>query len=202
MSDQPEHLNEASNPTPKSDPPIKPARKQSVVIYLAILFAAAFLMLLLAYFMQQRNSNAVIGNLQSSISQFQTVDELREENQQLQNQLQALEKKLDALQAENDVLTQQHTDASNRERRAQTESDLRATLYAVEYLCGAGDFQSAAERLLSINDDDLLIISTAPDGGVPSDAQRYEALKANLVTGGYITEDPVSGQLRLTGQES
>lgn len=206
MSDQPKHLKEdseaPSNPSPKSDPPIKPARSQSVVIYLTILFAAAFLMLLLAYFMQQRNSNAVIGNLQNSLTSFQTLDELREENQQLRERLQVLEEERDALQSDNDALTQQYTDASNREKRAQAESDLRGTLYAAEYLYETDHLQAAAERLASITGDDLLIISAASDGTVPSDTQRYETLKAALVAAGYLTEDPGSGQLRLTHPEA
>ena len=84
----------------KSDPPIKPKSSKSVAVYLVILFAAAFVLLLMAYFMQQRSNSQVIGNLQNSVDQFQTVDELREENRQLREQLEeyeALIEELDSL---------------------------------------------------------------------------------------------------------
>lgn len=81
----------------RGDPPIKPKNTKSVAIYLVILFAAAFALLLMAYFMQQRSNNEVIGNLQNSVNQFQTVDELRAENQKLQEQLEEYEALIEEL---------------------------------------------------------------------------------------------------------
>ena len=187
---------EDQKPDSPSDPPLRPQRKQSVAIYLIILFAAAFLLLLMAYFMQQRNSNAIIGNLQDSLTSFQTVDELREENQQLREQLEALEEDISELQEENEALNQQYINASNWANQAQTEAYLRNTLYVAEYLYESGDYQAAAARLAQINGDDLLIISTTSDSGVPSDSQRYETLKNALMEAGYLTENPDNGELR------
>lgn len=193
---------EDQKPDSPSDPPLRPQRKQSVAIYLIILFAAAFLLLLMAYFMQQRNSNAIIGNLQDSLTSFQTVDELREENQQLREQLEALEEDISELQEENEALNQQYINASNWANQAQTEAYLRNTLYVAEYLYESGDYQAAAERLAQISGDDLLIISTTSDSGVPSDSQRYETLKNALIEAGYLTENPDSGELRAVQPES
>ena len=96
MSERPGE--EQHSPVPeKSVPPIKPKNTKSVAIYLVILFAAAFVLLLMAYFMQQRTNNQVIGNLQSSVDRFQTVDELREENQQLREQVEEYEDLLEQL---------------------------------------------------------------------------------------------------------
>lgn len=81
----------------RGDPPIKPKNTKSVAIYLVILFAAAFALLLMAYFMQQRSNNEVIGNLQHSVNQFQTVDELREENRQLREQVEEYEALIEEL---------------------------------------------------------------------------------------------------------
>lgn len=96
MSDLPneEQLNPEKG---NSDPPIKPKNTKSVAIYLVILFAAAFILLLMAYFMQQRTNNQVIGNLQNSVDQFQTVDELREENRQLREQVEEYEALIEEL---------------------------------------------------------------------------------------------------------
>ena len=79
-----------------------PHKKVSVMGYLAILFAAAFLLLLLSYFMQQRANREAVENLtQTSNSAVQSLDNilaerdrlreenntLREENQRLQTEL-------------------------------------------------------------------------------------------------------------------
>jgi len=100
MSDTPkeEELLAKEHPKAKSDPPIKPKSAKSVAVYLVILFAAAFLLLLMAYFMQQRSNNEVIGNLQHSVSQFQTVEELREENQKLREELEQAEHRISQLE--------------------------------------------------------------------------------------------------------
>lgn len=81
----------------KSDPPIHPKSGKSVAIYLAILFIAAFCLLLLAFFQQQRSTDEMIGNLQQSVSQFQTVEELRKENQQLREQVEEYEALIEEL---------------------------------------------------------------------------------------------------------
>ena len=176
----------------RSDPPVKPQRKQSVAIYLIILFAAAFLLLLMAYFMQQRNSNAIIGNLQDSLSSFQTMEELREENAALQQELQGLKEENAALQEENETLGQQYADASQQAGQAQAEADLRNTLYVAEYLYRNRNYQEAAERLVGLSEADLSLLSGESDSGAPSDRDRYETLKANLMDLGYVEEG--SGQ--------
>ena len=51
-----------------NNPEKKPGKNTSVFTYLAILFAAAFLLLLLAYFIQQRNSEVAIDGLKDSLS--------------------------------------------------------------------------------------------------------------------------------------
>lgn len=175
----------------------------SVFSYLTILFAAAFFMLLMAYFMQQRNNEVAMSGLRDSISQFQSLDDLRNENeQQLQERLLALEEENATLQEENEALNQQYVNVSNWYNRAQTESDLRGTLYTAEYLYEAGDYQTAAACLSTVNGDDLLIISTTSSYGVPSDSQRYETLKEALIETGHLTEDPNSGQLQVTAPET
>ena len=176
----------------RSDPPVKPQRKQSVAIYLIILFAAAFLLLLMAYFMQQRNSNAIIGNLQDSLSSFQTMEELREENAALQQELQGLKEENAALQEENETLGQQYADASQQADQARAQADLRSALYVAEYLYRNRNYQEAAERLVGLSEADLSLLSGESDSGAPSDRDRYETLKANLMDLGYVEEG--SGQ--------
>lgn len=90
---------------------VKPGSKRSVLTYMTILFVAAFFMLLLAYFMQQRNAEETIDGLKSSMSAMQNAQEVYEENAKLKSQLndleedlQAAEDRLSALEGENALL--------------------------------------------------------------------------------------------------
>lgn len=195
-TDTPQEQEEAT----RSDPPIRPQRRQSVVIYLIILFAAAFLLLLMAYFMQQRNSDVIIGNLQDSLTSFQAVDELREENQQLQEQLRALEDELADLQQRQEQLEQQYNDAVEAQQQAQGEADLRQALSAAQYHYEEGDYQAAAQTLASLGEEELAALSDQSEDGVPSDAQRYETLRDILLDAGFLTQDE-DGRLQPAGQD-
>ena len=141
MSEQPRE-DQLTPEKRKSDPPIKPKSGKPVAIYLVILFAAAFALLLMAYFMQQRSSNEVIGNLQNSVNQFQTVDELRAETQRLQQEI-------NRLQEENEALADQQKD-----KLAEYEA-LMEELLRLGYLTRNEDGSLSPARELNL--DDLLV---------------------------------------------
>ena len=61
-------------------------RRTSVFLYLAVLFAAAFTMLFMAYLMQQRANDAAIDSLQDSLTSFESIDEMLNENQDLRRE--------------------------------------------------------------------------------------------------------------------
>lgn len=74
-------------------------KRSSFYVYLAVLFGAAFLMLLLAYFVQQRNNQTTISGLQDSwnLSREELVEEiakLKEEKTGLEAQVAQLEGQL------------------------------------------------------------------------------------------------------------
>ena len=91
MSEEKENLQRKADRT-------KPGSKHSVMSYMAILFLAAFILLLLAYFMQHRSSEAAIDGLKDSVSAIQNAQEVYEENADLREQVYALEKQIDALE--------------------------------------------------------------------------------------------------------
>ena len=54
----------------------RPRKPQSVLLYLVILFAAAFLLMALSYFMQRRASDAAIEDLRESVTAMQSVGDI------------------------------------------------------------------------------------------------------------------------------
>ena len=106
MTDKPQHEFGVSRETDTEAPSDvsretgkKPSRKSAVYPYLLVLFGAAFLMLLLAYFIQQRNNAEAIDGLQDSwnLSREELVEEiakLKEEKLGLEGQITELEEQL------------------------------------------------------------------------------------------------------------
>ena len=69
-------------------------RRTPVMGYLVILFAVAFLLLLLAYFQQQRSNTEATDALKQSVSAVQSIQLLMEENESLKSQVEQLEQEL------------------------------------------------------------------------------------------------------------
>lgn len=87
------------NPSPKQ--PAEKKDRPHLLSYLVILFSAAFLLLLLSYFMQQRHSDQqVIDGLQQNMSAMQTTQNVIERNKELMEENQALRE-------ENNLLSEQ-----------------------------------------------------------------------------------------------
>ena len=74
-------------------------KRSSFYVYLAVLFGAAFLMLLLAYFVQRRNNETAQSDLRSSFSAtrqelMEEIEGLEEEKAALEGQITQLEEQL------------------------------------------------------------------------------------------------------------
>ena len=101
----------------------KPNGARSVLVYLVIMFAAALILLLFAYLMQQRTNEQTIDGLKQSISTMQSAQEIYEENAALKEQLEQLNEQAEANQNELDRLRLQaqslQQQAESLERTAQ-----------------------------------------------------------------------------------
>lgn len=123
MTDEPRSRPDATRP---DAPPASNQRQRPALIYLVILFAAAFVLLLFAYLMQQRNSAEILGNLselRSSMGNIQSIDQLVEENRTLREKNQALEDTVASMKETIEDLTGQVTelDAARRTQNLNLE---------------------------------------------------------------------------------
>lgn len=170
-------------------------KRMSVYGYLVILFAAAFLLLLFAYLMQQRNSEEIMGNLnelRESMSSVHSVNELleenrtlREENETLQSQLDELETQLEAAKAEYATL-----EGSYEERTMQVS--VLEILYTAEIKIGEEDYAGAAAALTALNTDSLekeIARYDAQTAQSPFLRERYEAIAGVLIEEGCLLRD-------------
>lgn len=94
---------------------VKPAQKRSVMSYLTILFAVAFLLMLMSYFMQRRNSDMALDQQETlAVTAMKSIEELRDDNEALLKQVDRLQSELET-RADNAMQLQQTAEARQAE---------------------------------------------------------------------------------------
>lgn len=163
-------------------------RRSAVYLYLLILFGAAFLMLLLAYFIQQRSSETAISDLRYSmhLSRKELLDEIGD----LEERNTALSEELERLN--NDLAQGERYKEEAQESINQWSQDYAAVLedlyswgsfWKLEQYYQAEDYENCAALLL-IQRMSQYIYRT------PNAAQdRYAEIVQAVINEGILTED-------------
>lgn len=155
---------EIEAPEEEKSTPTSPLGGRSVFAYLAVLFGAAFLLLLFAYLMQQRDSAEIMGNLsqlRESMGSIHSIDELTEENRALREENERLKKDNETLQASLQSAADDLAEAKKAKERADTEweraydkyagySSILGALYTAEIKLAEKDYEGAADDLTDI----------------------------------------------------
>jgi len=144
--------------------------------YLAILFAAAFLLLLMSYFMQQRVNREAVDNLQqTSNSAAQTLEQILLERDELKEQSTQLEEQVAALQSQAEADQADLSDAKQAIVQAQEETDALNKLNQLRSLYNQGRYQDARE-LLDRNPDMGAILERVNRNQLPGELELYDPL--------------------------
>lgn len=143
MSQEPEIKPTAPETTdkPQTSPADKPGKKP-VVVYIMILFIAAFLLMALSFFMHQRSNSEVLGELQNSVTTMQEVQREQEKIMELQEELASMQEELTALQEEADQ--QQSAAQANQEADAAAMEAL-TSLYRLQQEYSARHYENCQE---------------------------------------------------------
>lgn len=160
-----------------------------VFTYLAIMFAVAFLMLLLAYFIQQRNNEVAMDGLKDSISSFESLDEVLEDNRQLREEIEELEeekaklsKALDELQAERDLWEDRYYDEEFSHKDTFIELCGWEIFWDIEALFQAEEYEECAAMIKTLANSTYYF--------TPDTAQtRANEIWAALEAMGLLTEE-------------
>ena len=170
----------------------RPHKKVSVMGYLTILFAAAFLLLLLSYFMQQRaNEQAISGLEATSSNAFDSINNLIAEKDRLTEQVENLKGQVEDLQEELADTQGQLTGAQSDADTAQTaQADARKALEAMDWFWriqrqfSRGYYTDASNMIEEFEAAGLpqYLPQEALTGreGDPSPAQQYQEIKDAL----------------------
>lgn len=171
MSEENKRPAEETSPEKKKFPPTY--KSTGLGRYLAILFAAAFLMLLLAYFMQLRTSEETLGSLKQSLTSIESLDELVQENQELHDEINQLEDAYETLENGAAELEDQLTALSQEsEARLQVIQSWEA-VYQMDILYRNEDYEACAQQARTILNSNTLRI---PEAARP----RFEEIAQSL----------------------
>ena len=140
-------------PAPQKNP------NASVLRYLIILFAVAFVLIIFSFVMHQRSNAEVMSQLQSQVD---TIERL----QKVESDYDALKEKSDELQASVDTLTGQYASA-DRENTALT------LLWKLERLYDAKLYDECGDVIAALQKDDLYTALPADDEDVDAAAGEH-----------------------------
>ena len=170
--------NQVEKPPAYVPPATREKRQRSVVHYIAILFAAAFLLMLMAYLMDQRQNEVVqdinqsISGLQESLSDQNSLQDIYEDNIALIDQVDQLEEQIDQLTKEKDALTGQLTD----QEKANQAMDW---FWQIDEAYVLGRYSLCRDLIQKIQDAglvDYLPKESITDNGRFSPAGRYQEI--------------------------
>ena len=125
---------------PETGKPLSEKRKSALLRYMAVLFCAAFILVLVSLILQMHSSEAKISELNAaSTSALSNAEALQNENRALQDDKIALEKENEELQAKLDEASQaeETTQAAENEMIKSLRTELDRTKEAYEALLEA-----------------------------------------------------------------
>ena len=151
----------ASSETPETG-------KKPVIIYILILFLAAFLLMFLSMLSHQRSNTEALGQLQNSVSAIQEI--------------QATQKRLDKTETERDEAKEELKVISDSISDLEKTSQALLALYNLQQEYLTGNLDGCLLTLQEISDQHLdeLLPSTNTEGVTPP-AQRYQELKEAIL---------------------
>ena len=168
----------AEKPPAYVPPPTQEKRQRSVVHYIAILFAAAFLLMLMAYLMDQRQNQAMndlnqsLTGLQDSITDQSSLQDIYEDNMQLIQQVGQLEEQVKQLEEDKQSLTSQ---LSDQEKASQAMD----WFWQIDEAYVLGRYSLCRELIQEIQDAglvDYLPKESITDNGRFSPSGRYQEI--------------------------
>lgn len=136
-------------------------KKQPVILYILLLFVAAFLLMALSFFMHQRSNAEALGELKDSMTVLQAVQSTQEEVISLQRELTKANKTIDELE------------------EIQKQKQALQELYILQQQYNAQNYTDCQNTINRMEDAELPeALSSAEREGIPSPASCYQAIKA------------------------
>lgn len=150
----------------------EPTGKKPVVVYIMVLFIAAFLLMAWSFASHQKSNTEALGRLQSSVGTMQEVQELQDQTISLQKELAKAESQLEELK---DETAAQQFAIENLEK----QNEAMQRLYMLQQQYSAGDYEACRQIIAAFEEENYAeALPRLSDGGVTRPEDRYRQLKA------------------------
>ncbi len=149
-----------------------PRGKKPVVVYIMVLFIAAFLLMAWSFASHQRSNTEAIGQLQSSVGAMQEVQELQDQVIALQKELAEVKEAAGAFQDANETARNQ---ASHMEVLLERTQEAMEWFWQLNEAFLSEDFQRCETILAEMEAN---AASPMTDYLTPLAAERYQEIKA------------------------
>ena len=173
MNPEKNNQNVTEEPTPK-----KADKNQPVVVYIMILFIAAFLLMALSSLMHQRSNSEALGQLQSSVSNMQAVQATQDQIIDLQRQLSDAEDVQDELNQQIEDLEEQIAEGEAAAAEQQRHTEAMLGLYSLQQNYLTENYDACMEILQYM--EDMELVELLPDKALDdatAPAARYQQLR-------------------------
>lgn len=180
------NLEERGSAAPEEkDVPRPSGGKKPVIVYIFVLFVVAFLLMIWSLFSHQRSNTEALGQLQSSVSAMQEVQELQEQVIRLQKELADVKEQLEQEQAAAETAAAAARDESGAlltERDSlEGQTAALAALYRLQQHYAARDLEACEAQISELESgallDSLDVLSQEGDWSVTPPSERYLELK-------------------------
>ena len=150
---------------------LPPKKARPVIFYIGLMFAVALFLIILSFFMQQRNHEALMKGLSTSALNVQNIVELEDKKNELEDSLATLQGELDSAKAKEANLQAEINTAKNRLLALEYLSEARA-----DHLSGRNKEAKNDRALLQKDDLYKSLPETSSLEGQSSPRQHYDAL--------------------------
>jgi len=148
-----------------------PKGKKPVVIYIMVLFIAAFLLMAWSFASHQRSNTEALGKLQDSVTAMQEV-------QGLQNQVIALQKELAEAERSAEDLEKAASESQAHTEVLEKQIEGMSELYVLQQKYSARDFEACRQVIERFEAGGYAsCLPGLSSEGVTSPAERYQQLK-------------------------
>lgn len=152
--------------------------KKPVLVYILVLFVAAFLLMALSLLMHQRSNAEALGNLRDSVLAMQGVQNTQEKIIALQEQLAETQEVLIQTQRESDALSQEAAASKSVAEKTQQRLDALTALYELQQCWSLEDYEGCRRTIGSMEDrGQPALLDDTGENGVTPPAERYRQLK-------------------------
>lgn len=165
-------------------------RQKSVLQYITVLFAAAFVLLFFTFMMERRQYELMqaenqeqIDNLQQSVSAVQSLQNLYDQNAALKDRVDELEEQLSALQALQEQSQSDALTAQTQLAAASRALDAMDWFWQIDEAYARGKYaqcRSLIRQLEEFNLADALPRESVTDNGRFSPYDRYQEIYSHL----------------------